>query len=849
MAPVDEKPASGKSVRIEDVKSAGSKGDNSSVGREEERAASEVDELPSIQDSKPVDESVEEGEAQVEESVVVEEEVVSREEENPVCAIDERYLASLIVDEFIGDQVDGQYHGHGTAIYRGGSIYEGDWKDNKMHGKGLYTWSDGVTYEGDFFENEITGTGKFVWPEEGSYEGDVSEGYRHGHGSFRFFHSDVLYVGEWKRGKRHGQGTLFYTKDESSYYKGEWVEDKMEGQGTMVFKNGNIYDGEFKQNQRHGQGTMQWLNKAEEYSGQWANGIQSGYGVHVNYRARFNNSQFPLRNHYEGEWANGKRCGHGTFQYANGSKYVGQWFENKKHGQGKYTFEDGSKYVGEFVNDGFAKKTPIKTVSTDLQFKMDIKDIAGDSYDDELKHINRVILLYVSDIKRIYKFYSKLAEEESADNTYILSKFQFWRLILDCKINCYKISPADINRAVCKKYRFSSDAEEVDEYMDPHNPGHTMLLRQFIEALVRLGDLLYIQTPQTDVRPVSVISPAPSLGASLSKLIKEHILPGACNVMGYAFGNPEGKLIMSKYDKRLFNLFYLKAEYSKHSLPSSNNDLTITIRNFLFMLKEFRVFSDLLTATEVVEIFKGIIPCACEDNSYSLEHEMVFLEFVEVLIGCALTYNLNHENKEQLKREEAERIAEKERLEEEERKRQEEADNNEGGEEEGEPKVEQSKTTKEDKDKSAKEDKDKSAKEDKEKNSKSGEKSKATEVEKDETPIESSTKDDEKKENRTAEDADHNGVIVTHASPELADDAGESKVEDDEVAYSETEEALKSDAEVTEEAVVDEKDLESEELATKITGLLLKVEPFFEEVLFPASKVFCYMAKTSLGEE
>jgi hypothetical protein len=44
------------------------------------------------------------------------------------------------------------------------------------------------------------------------------------------------YVGEWKDGKGHGQGT--YTWASGSKYVGEWKDGKRQGQGTYTFGKG-----------------------------------------------------------------------------------------------------------------------------------------------------------------------------------------------------------------------------------------------------------------------------------------------------------------------------------------------------------------------------------------------------------------------------------------------------------------------------------------------------------------------------------------------------------------------------------------------------------------------------------
>ena len=61
------------------------------------------------------------------------------------------------------------------------------------------------------------------------------------------------YVGEYKDGKKNGQGTLTYT--DGRMYEGEWKNGKQNGQGTETFPDGGKYVGEYKDGLRHGQGT------------------------------------------------------------------------------------------------------------------------------------------------------------------------------------------------------------------------------------------------------------------------------------------------------------------------------------------------------------------------------------------------------------------------------------------------------------------------------------------------------------------------------------------------------------------------------------------------------------------
>ena len=77
----------------------------------------------------------------------------------------------------------------------------------------------------------------------GKYVGDYKDGKYHGQGTYTFANGSK-YVGEWKDGKRHGQGTL--TEVNGSKYVGEFKDDKFHGQGTLTHPDGRKYVGEFK---------------------------------------------------------------------------------------------------------------------------------------------------------------------------------------------------------------------------------------------------------------------------------------------------------------------------------------------------------------------------------------------------------------------------------------------------------------------------------------------------------------------------------------------------------------------------------------------------------------------------
>ena len=59
-----------------------------------------------------------------------------------------------------------------------------------------------------------------------------------------FLTSCEKYVGEYKDGKRNGQGTI--TWSDGKKYVGEWKNGKRNGQGTQTWLDGRKYVGEYK---------------------------------------------------------------------------------------------------------------------------------------------------------------------------------------------------------------------------------------------------------------------------------------------------------------------------------------------------------------------------------------------------------------------------------------------------------------------------------------------------------------------------------------------------------------------------------------------------------------------------
>ena len=161
------------------------------------------------------------------------------------------------------------------------------------------------------------------------YEGEMVDSRRHGRG-ICLYSNDMVYQGEWKRNKEHGQGQLWTADRKRMIYQGEFERGRMQGVGSYyhaqaenshILNSGNNvtvpsttntatantnatttdtlgsrYEGDFKENMRNGFGKYILPNNSV-YTGMWREGMMNGRGVFI----------WPDHSSYEGEWKDGKR--------------------------------------------------------------------------------------------------------------------------------------------------------------------------------------------------------------------------------------------------------------------------------------------------------------------------------------------------------------------------------------------------------------------------------------------------------------------------------------------------------------------------------------------------------------
>ena len=148
------------------------------------------------------------------------------------------------------------------------------------------------------------------------------------------------YVGEFRYGKMHGQGTNFFSS--GNKYIGEYRESSMNGYGTFTWNFGDKYVGEFKDDKKHGKGTYTW-SSGSTYVGEYKDDIKHGQGTET----------WADGAKYVGEYKDNIINGQGTFTWANTDKYVGEWEDFKRKGQGTYFFADGRVWDGQWKDTSF----------------------------------------------------------------------------------------------------------------------------------------------------------------------------------------------------------------------------------------------------------------------------------------------------------------------------------------------------------------------------------------------------------------------------------------------------------------------------------------------------------------
>ena len=236
---------------------------------------------------------------------------------------------------YIGELENNLMHGFGVAVF---DKWEEAWREECFENKIL---------DGTFNENEMN---LYKFPETMLIHGVNQKGntqFCNTNRRLSIPQNGVspklhMYVGEWKSGKRHGKGKLYFNDPNSEYSKYCEMKDK-----TKYY---------FRDLKMYMNNPVLACKEKNYYAGEWKSGKRHGKGLIV----------YEINEFYDGEWVSDQREGFGTEKYKNGEIYIGQWKNNKQHGKGKLKLKDGSILEAIFFKGKSKGKSVLKKASGEI---------------------------------------------------------------------------------------------------------------------------------------------------------------------------------------------------------------------------------------------------------------------------------------------------------------------------------------------------------------------------------------------------------------------------------------------------------------------------------------------------
>ena len=266
----------------------------------------------------------------------------------------------------------------------------------KKKGKEYYINSNQILYEGEFLNGERNGKGKeYNWCRDLIFKGEYfkgkrwnGEGYniykkiiyklKDGKGYVRNYDFDdnLIYEGEYLNGEKNGKGKEYYW-DNILAFEGEYLNGK-KWNGKGYNKNKMIYQ------LKDGKGSVEEYDKVEIkliFKGEYLNGEKNGKG-----KEYYKNGNLI----FEGEYLNGRRNGKGKEYNEHGNLiYEGEYLYGRRNGKGKEYNEHGNLiYEGEYLYG--SKRFGNMYMNDRLEFKGEFlfdKKFNGKGFDENGKVI------------------------------------------------------------------------------------------------------------------------------------------------------------------------------------------------------------------------------------------------------------------------------------------------------------------------------------------------------------------------------------------------------------------------------------------------------------------------------
>mmetsp|Transcript_8362 Transcript_8362/g.8280 ORF Transcript_8362/g.8280 Transcript_8362/m.8280 type:complete len:631 (-) Transcript_8362:22-1914(-) len=475
----------------------------------------------------------------------------------------------------------------------------------------------------------MCGQGTMFWnTKKEKYTGEWKDSLTHGYGIHIWLDSKGnkllrnRYVGQWAFGKRNGQGTFYYAN--GSKYEGSWVDDLKSGQGTMTFEDGSVYSGAFENDHMVDRTLSGQVEVRTATSPQMAQ---------ANTTAAANTTKKSILKNNPPKDKPSKDAPITQKKSPDGGMFASK--RSKRH----------------------VEANPFKNL-------LDITDITIFEEDEEKaeKEIQNLLLKHNSNMMMWYRRYSTQQESKEKEESFTMVMKQFWRFLRDSRIISYKTPIAHVNRLFVQGSKNSfkiagsnveagttveqsyinkssrpftpavppnldisnivsqadpetlSDEEEALielELDDVHSTDRPILIRQFMEALVRVaflkysnGGKLHLENAKINIKEgqVYVERPQSQIGCALYKLFSERLEPFAgnktCKTIEEDIDIEEGlSAIQSNVAEELF-LRYAKTDKGL----ISRKDITIEIKSLVQMLKDSHVIPKHKSFEEILEI-------------------------------------------------------------------------------------------------------------------------------------------------------------------------------------------------------------------------------------------------------
>jgi len=242
---------------------------------------------------------------------------------------------------------------------------------------------------------------------------------------------------------------------------------------------------------------------------------------------------------------------------------------------------------------------------------------------------------------------------------------QLWQFCKDCKLPTPSLPIADINRIfqkiqrahlteveVAKQKRQIKESGETaikEQLVDPirrkmsntnvtlegdmHDPDRPILYREFMESVVRIADVKFMDEVDVNLEKRNL---AWKVLTMFHENVKENtamVMKGGNNTNADNFSHklfdPTVLHVFESFKAPLSKIFTTHAQDDKNSLSISSNDSTMSVREYLLMLRHFDMITPEFTLRDARSIFvaANYVGEDVEEDADNLESEMIFSEF------------------------------------------------------------------------------------------------------------------------------------------------------------------------------------------------------------------------------